>query len=126
METELITTAQMYWLTRLTPIGNFLEGFACLSFVVAIILLAVGTFIYVEAEENLGKRVLKICPFVAVVGVALVIARCLLPTTREMAAIIVIPKVANNEKVKDVGNSIYDLAVAWMQELRPNKEEKGE
>lgn len=32
-----------------------------------------------------------------------------------------VPKIANNEKVQAAGNKLYDLAVEWMDELRPRK-----
>lgn len=42
------------------------------------------------------------------------------PTTKEMAAIVVIPRVANSESVQGLGEGIVDLAKVWMQELRPD------
>ena len=43
------------------------------------------------------------------------------PSTKQMAAIIVLPKLANSEKIQTVGNRLYDLAVEWMDELKPKK-----
>jgi hypothetical protein len=43
------------------------------------------------------------------------------PSTRQMAAIMIVPKIANSEKVQTIGNKVYDLAVEWMEELKPNK-----
>jgi hypothetical protein len=40
-----------------------------------------------------------------------------------MAAILIIPKIANSEKVEKIGNGLYDLAVEWMNELKPAKKE---
>jgi hypothetical protein len=59
------------------------------------------------------------------VGIVFLVVNCLLPTTREMAAILVVPRIANSEKVQTVGNHLYDLAVEWMEELRPAKDSKG-
>jgi hypothetical protein len=42
-----------------------------------------------------------------------------------MAAILIIPRVANSEKVQTVGNHLYDLACEWMEELRPAKGNEG-
>lgn len=39
-----------------------------------------------------------------------------------MAAIMIVPKIVNNEKVQTIGNKIYDLAAEWMDELAPKKE----
>ena len=51
---------------------------------------------------------------------------CLIPTTREMAVILVVPRIANSEKVQQAGNKLYDLAIEWMAELKPNKNNKQE
>lgn len=44
-----------------------------------------------------------------------------IPTTREAAAIVMVPAIANSEKVQTVGNRLYELAVEWMDELRPRR-----
>lgn len=49
------------------------------------------------------------------------------PSTKEMAAIKVIPAIANSETVQDkipeALNGLVDLATDWMKELSPKKEE---
>ena len=45
----------------------------------------------------------------------------LIPSSKEMAAIVVIPKVANSQPVQDIGQGIVDLAKDWMIELAPKK-----
>ena len=46
------------------------------------------------------------------------------PSSKTLAAMYIVPAIANNEKVQDVGNRLYDLAVEWMDELKPAKKEK--
>ena len=41
------------------------------------------------------------------------------PSTKQMAAILVVPKIANSEKLQTSGNKLYELAVDWIDELRP-------
>lgn len=129
MGTELITTAQMYWLTRLTPLGNALGGFAFLGYAAMIVLLLAGIFLqddmFEEGIRAIALKLLKASPCVGIVATLLVTANCLLPTTREMAAIMIVPRIANSEKVQTVGNHLYDLAVEWMEELRPAKNKNG-
>ena len=129
METELITTAQMYWLTRLTPLGNALGGFAFLGYAATIVLLLAGIFMqddmFEERIHAIALKFLRASPCIGIVATLLVIANCLLPTTREMAAILIVPRIANSEKVQTVGNQLYDLAVEWMEELRPANKKKG-
>lgn len=129
METELITTAQMYWLTRLTPlcqgVGFIILLLALLAgglLISGLVMQDPGAF---EGETHrIGRKLVKASPFVAVLAVILLIANCLLPTTREMAAILIVPRIANSEKVQTVGNHLYDLAVEWMDELKPAKKEE--
>jgi hypothetical protein len=78
-----------------------------------------------DEGHSFGRKLIKGSPFVAVLAVILLIANCLLPTTKEMAAILIIPRVANSEKVQTVGNHLYDLACEWMEELRPAKGKEG-
>ena len=42
-----------------------------------------------------------------------------LPSTREMAAIVILPKVLNNEKLNAVSSELYSSAMEWMKELKP-------
>lgn len=50
------------------------------------------------------------------------------PTTRQLAAIYVIPAIVNSEvvqeKVPEAMNGLFDLAESWMKELKPEKEDK--
>ena len=50
----------------------------------------------------------------------------LIPTTKEMAAIVVIPAVANSESVRGLGEGIVNLAKDWMKELSPSRVSKDE
>ena len=130
MGNEIITTAQMYWLTRLTPLGHGVGFIIFLLALVALGLLLLGLMLQDPCEvsdegHSFGRKLIKGSPFVAVLAVILLIANCLLPTTKEMAAILIIPRVANSEKVQTVGNHLYDLACEWMEELRPAKGKEG-
>ena len=129
METELITTAQMYWLTRLSPLGNGLTTITILLLICTVGLLIAGGImqddICNDCTHEIGIKFIKISPLLAVMAVVLLIANCLLPTTREMAAIMIVPRIANSEKVQTVGNQLYDLAVEWMEELRPANKKNG-
>lgn len=48
----------------------------------------------------------------------------LIPSTKQMAAIIIIPKIVNNQKVQEIPDKLLSLAEAWMEELKPSQEEK--
>lgn len=144
----MITTAQMYWLTRLDHIKAFLDGFApvfalfvCIATIMAIATFCLGTFtgngifdtFSGRTDEELKsvharlRRVSARCAVAAVLlffaDVAAGMLDAFLPSTREAAAIVMVPAVANSEKVQTVGNKLYDLAVEWLDELKPAKGE---
>ena len=62
--------------------------------------------------------------FSAIVFLIAITVAIFTPNTKQMAAILIIPQIANSEKVEKIGNGLYDLAVEWMNELKPSK--KGE
>jgi hypothetical protein len=63
------------------------------------------------------------CAWGMAVVVLLVMVMTFIPSSKQMAAVMVVPKIANSEKVQTIGNKVYDLAVEWMEELKPNKKE---
>lgn len=129
MATEIITPMQMYWLTRLSSLGQGLAFIIFLVFILALTHLIAGCIMqdydFSDSTHKRGIKLIKISPLLAVMAVVLLIVNCLLPTTREMAAILIVPRIANSEKVQTVGNHLYDLAVEWMEELRPAKNKEG-
>lgn len=118
----MITTSQMYWLTRLS---NFhaAGGLFVLASILILVAVAVFSFAKDHSSEEISTQFRKwgfrIALPLFLVGFLIEI---LVPTTKEMAAIIIVPRIANNEKVQDVGNKIYDLAVQWMEAISPRNE----
>lgn len=145
----MITTAQMYWLTRLDYAKCFFHGITVVLAVLLVLLLVAAVALFIcgtvsgngryEVFEGFSDEELKathaqlyrVALGCAQVGAAVFVMswtsyvlNALTPTTREMAAIIIVPKIANNEKVQDCGNRLYELAIEWMEELKPNKKDK--
>lgn len=122
----MITTSQMYWITRLDSIGFTLFVLSLLLGLTMLGLLIVGCVLrsdYSTTEHGYSTGVrlhiatlLLVPPFLC-----LVFALAFTPSTKQMAAILVVPRIANSEKVQQAGNKLYDLAVEWMDELKPNK-----
>ena len=129
----MITQSQMYWLTRLDGIHGcmipfgFIAVFSAIGFVLSMIC-------YILARDNQENELAKnlknsrrICSWMFLVSFLIsVIITIFVPTTKEMAAIWVIPQIANSEKIQTVGNKVYDIAVEWMEELRPKNTVKDE
>ena len=111
-----ITPEMMYWLTR------------CDSIVTASAILAVAfgilfalTLILIIIVQDESKSVFVICPLAFVIGMIFAATCVFVPSTREMAAIYVVPKIANSQTVKDLGEGVVTLASEWLEELRPAK-----
>lgn len=132
----MITTSQMYWITRLDGIVTLLAVLASFLCVVSVIMFVnrrcdcfAGkqwweTDESVAARREFGRKLYKASLMMFPVGILLYILLVMIPTSKEMAAILIIPKIANSEKVQQAGNKLYDLAVEWMDELKPNNNNK--
>lgn len=114
----------IYWITRLEGI-NVLFGFmlvfslltAGVTGVMCVMALSEG-----DSDEPEFKVCLKICKRAVFVFIVAIIGFIMTPTTKEAAAIVVVPKIANSETVHELGTNFVQLANEWLVELRPNKD----
>lgn len=113
-----ITTMQMYWIVTLNSI---LTGSAIMCAILGFLIVAIGCYLAEEREASVFTKILA--SFVVFLFLTTFAACVFIPTTRQMAAIMIVPKIVNSEKVQAVGNRLYDLAVEWMEELKPEKGE---
>lgn len=137
-----MTESTMYWLTRLDHVHNFLHGFGCLLCITALLttLTSVIAWIirnanayyntesHVDPDWKFANGILKITRPIAVLAVSLCIAINILtvfiPTTREMAAIKVVPALAspeNCQKLKTISSDILDVAADWLKDIKGKK-----
>lgn len=137
-----MTESTMYWLTRLDHVHSFLNSFGCLlcltvllTIVICVIAWIVRTINeqwnyenHVDLDWKAANSVLKITRPIAVLAVSLCIAVELLimfiPTTREMAAIKVVPALAspeNCQKLKTISSDILDVAADWLKDIKGKK-----
>ena len=118
----MITPWQIYWLTRLDGIDTILGliiAVGLLSIIGLSLFWAMFTF---DENEEVPPKLAKVIKRIFLLIIPVVILCALTPTTKQMAAIIVVPKIANSETVAELGDGIKTLAVEWMEELRPKKE----
>ena len=129
----MITPMQMYWLVKLDDMRCAFAGLIWLpvTWIVTTAVVSFVTFMALADEEDgrrekavrLIKKALLLCIPMLFLAVVIQLVAAFVPSTKQMAAIIVVPKLANSEKVQTAGNKLYDLAVEWMDELRPAKGE---
>jgi hypothetical protein len=117
----MITSWDIYWITRLDSIGCLIG----ISIIVAIILLAVIAIFYplfvdeYNSNKDIGRhsktyRVALISLSIGIVSLALL--GTFIPSTKEFAAIYLIPKIANNEQMKKIPDNAVKLLNAKMEE----------
>lgn len=120
-----ITPFTVYLISRLTPLYEFVTALCCVMSVAA---LAVGsvTFMVMTVDRDLEAetqrailRWLRWMVSAAVVFGALMVA---IPSTKDAAAMVVLPRIANSQSVRELGDAVVELAKAWCEELRPKKD----
>ena len=141
-----ITPSMIYWLTRLDEF-SFLLGIVFVCIVIVALVNVIGGFVALDSAstdqlynrpERLAdnKHNIKVrfgrAVKLALVALLVCVINSFIPSTKQAAAIIVIPKIANSEIVAEMGDSakeLVGLAKAWLTELKPqskteNKEVK--
>ena len=120
----MITTVQMYWLTRLDTLEVIGVLLAALGSFASLLLAIIYNLLFdefTERAQHAVKTALRIVVPAVLLGFAIVI---FVPNTKEMAAIWVVPKLANSESVSEIAGGVKTLAVEWLEELRPGKDGK--
>lgn len=117
----MITSWELYWITRLDGILNASIGVAVLGFVVA---LFSSLVLFIEEKE-------KARPWIKrgfITGFLFGAIAVLIPSSKEMAAILVLPKIANSQliqqKIPQEAAELYTMAKEWMKEKVERKESK--
>lgn len=114
-----LTTTQMYWLVMLDSITSGIVAILIISW---LFFLLIGIPMVIVTEEK--KLFFKLAKTFLIIVAASILCLMFIPSTKQMAAILIVPRLANCEKVQTIGNKVYDLAVEWMEELKPNQKER--
>jgi len=117
-----MTSWTLYWITRLDAVGWLLIGAVVLSIGAA----CVNGFLWGEEfdpKSGDSRRYFKRVRKFSALALLLSLTNTMIPSTKEMAAIIVLPKIANSATVKELGDATVELAKQWLESLKPKKEE---
>ena len=117
-----MTMSEMYWLTRLDSIVHFLG----VSFFCESVFCIFGVFWINGFPDKYDFQPMRftIYKFVIIVTAFTGLSLMLVPTTRQMAAIIILPKIISNVKSKELPEKVISLADEWLEELKPSKRTK--
>ena len=119
----MISVWNLYWIMRLDCIREMCTIISTIGCFLGL----VGTIALCSlcSEGNAPKRIVKqiLIPW-WIITFTVVVSVMLLPTTKQMAALLVLPQIINNERVKQIPNRILDLADEWLNELSSKNDSK--
>lgn len=122
-----ITPFTIYLISRLTPLHDFLTVLTVLSAITSV--LAVILLLVVSAEDgsegDLPVAIRRFIRWPISVLILSSLATAVVPTTKDVAAMIVIPRIANSQTVQELGENVVGLAKAWYEELKPGNKDGG-
>lgn len=114
----------MYWLTRFDKIHDINGMFLTAIFITMIALVVIAAIIFfVSSDEDetdqkklqaLSWRMMKFAAVLIIPLILMMSVKIFVPTTREMAAIKVVPMLANDTVKKDAGE-LYGLTMGWLK-----------
>lgn len=120
-----ITPFTVYLISRLTPLYEFVAALCVVSVAamavgsVALLVMTVDRDLEVETQRTI-LRWLRWMVSASIVFGALMVA---IPSTKDAAAMVVLPRIANSQSVRELGDAVVELAKAWCEELKPEKSE---
>lgn len=120
-----ITPFTVYLISRLTPLYETAVVAAIVAAIIsglALLMLFVTT---VERcwEDGVPAAIRRFVRWPAAITLVSLAVSVLTPTTKDAAAMIVLPRIANSQSVKELGDTVVELAKAWCEELKPRKAE---
>lgn len=109
---DIITPAEMYWILKLDDIRNAVQCLGICFTIFAIVVTIARLIMCGPPATRKAPRTL-----IAISSI-LIIASTLLPTTKQYAAIKVVPLILNSDAVKTVAADAKDLYALGIQGLK--------
>jgi hypothetical protein len=135
-----MSTVQFYWIMKLDSIRSLINGVALFGWVMGSILLIVVIFdsaFVIESNRyradsydykkarSVAKIMLPKSIIILIIAFILQSVCAILPSTKEVAALIVVPKVVtaiyNSKALKQLPSRVVDIGNAYFKELSPKK-----
>lgn len=127
----MLTETTIYFITRLDDVKAVFHGIVIVSGMLVLASSIAVLILFSDAGTNSKliidewKKLIKWWKSVRltcfVLFIVSLVAYALTPTTKEMAAIKVIPAIVNSQDVQEIGQDFKVLAKEWLDELRPKK-----
>ncbi|MCM1260686.1 MAG: hypothetical protein NC222_07015 [Staphylococcus sp.] len=107
----MITPMQMYWLLKLDNIRDSAALICIVSSAILILsVIFIPPFLTDHSLNEIVNHIKK--PFLFLVGIALFggLVNLFVPSTKQMATIVVVPALVNNQKVQEMGSKTLDIS----------------
>lgn len=117
-----ITTTTIYWISRMDAISTTVGLISIVSGI-----LSGMTFMIRLLDEADGiplldaKALRRLSAICATVSALMAAAFMFIPTTKDCAAMYVIPKIDNSQTVKELGPLAVEKAKQWLDGLAPDR-----
>jgi len=116
-----MTPLQMYLLISLDGLCNILSILTVIFGILTLIssIICFETYLIFE-KKNIKYIIISFCFFLFFVSVA-----NLIPSTKQMCAILIVPKIVNNEKIQNITNDSLNIleekTKEWLNNLAKEK-----
>jgi hypothetical protein len=125
-----MTSWEMFWLLKLDVLDDVFLGLGLVFIFVPIIIIGIINGCY-EGNSEKSPKAIKLWKLLFVtlpLGFLLAFSSAFIPSTKEMAAIIVVPKmitaIDKNEQLKKMPDKLINLADEWITKLTPENIQK--
>lgn len=122
-----MTSSMIYWFTRLDGVVGFCTAITATAGIITLFCFVVWICTFDDVHN--GEAIRKVCKriFKVFIPIFILFWLCclLIPTSKEMAGIYLLPKIANNENVKAIPNKSMEIVNLkldeWIKDMRDNK-----
>ena len=117
-----ITSTMLYLISRLDNI----QIMSVLFIITGIIMGTIGCIVYTDnysGNQAFGKKVFTISIIIVIINSLISV---LIPTTKEMATIIILPRIVNSDSIEQIqkdSGELYGLALEKLKEMLKKEKE---
>ncbi len=104
-----MTGWQMYWILML-------DNLCCAAAMAMILCGGIGAFLLAMGHGESNRKALMAGKIVLTIAAISVLLAIFVPSTKQMAAIIVVPKIVNSEQVQEMPENLIELANEWVKD----------
>ena len=108
-----------------TVLENLKFAFPMMVFTAFCVLIGSWSWASMCAETLRERETsLKIAKLSVLAVLGFVFLQIFIPSGKTLAAMYILPPIVNSEAVQKLPSELTDLAIEWLRELKPNKENK--